>query len=80
MHFSLFYPCRLLFPRPSHLIMLSVSPSLFFKQSLHISIRIGTKNINKDSIRTAIELRWLVLESSNNTSKFHAPTDFEQVE
>ena len=52
--------------------MLSDSPSSFFKSS---HIRIGTKIVNEDSIRTAIELGPPVSESSTKTSKVHAPTD-----
>ena len=55
--------------------MRSASPSSFFKQSSHIGI--GTKIVNKDSIRTAIELGPIVSESSTKISKFHAPTDSE---
>ena len=55
--------------------MLFASPSSFFKQSLHIGI--VRKVVNKDSIRTAIELGLLVSESSTKISKFHAPTDSE---
>ena len=68
-----FFPCRLLPPHPPHLIMLSASPSSFFKQSSHI----GMKIVNKHSLRTAIELGPSVLESSTKISKFHAPTDSE---
>ena len=60
---------------PPHLIILSASPSSFFKQSSHIGT--GTKIVNKDSIRTAIELGPPVSESSTKISKFHAPTDSE---
>ena len=56
--------------------MLSASPSSFFKQNLHIGI--GTKIVNKDSIRTIIELVPPVLESSTKISKFYAPTDSKQ--
>ena len=55
--------------------MLSASPSSFFKQSSHI--RIGTKIVKKDSIRTAIELGPAVSESSTKISKFHAPAASE---
>ena len=58
-----------------HLIILSASPSSFFKQSSHIGI--GTKIVNKDSIQTAVELGPSVSESSTKISKFHAPTDSE---
>ena len=58
-----------------YLIILSASPSSFFKQSSHIGI--GTKLVNKDSIRAAIELGPPVSESSTKISKFHAPTDSE---
>ena len=60
---------------PPHLIILSASPSSFFKQSSHIGI--GTKFVNKDSFRTAIELRPPVSESLTKILKFHAPTDSE---
>ena len=40
-------------------------------------IGIETKIVNKDSIRTAIELGPPVSESSTKISKFHAPTDSE---
>ena len=40
-------------------------------------IGVGTKIVNKDSIRTAIELGPPVSESSTKISKFHAPTDSE---
>ena len=70
-----FFPRRLLPPHPSHLIIHSASPSFFFKQSSHI--RIGTKIVNKDSIRTAIELVLPVSDSSTKISKFHALTDSE---
>ena len=70
-----FFPRRLLPPHPPHLIILPASPSSFFKQSSHIGI--GTKIVNKDSIRTAIELGPPVSESSTKISKFHAPTDSE---
>ena len=56
-------------------MILSASPSPFFKQSSHIGI--GTKIVNKDSIRTAIELGPPVSEFSTKISKFHAPTDSE---
>ena len=56
--------------------MLSASPSSFFKQNLRIGI--GAKIVNKDSIRTIIELVPPVLESSTKISKFHAPTDSKQ--
>ena len=73
--FFIFFPCRLLLLHLPHFIMLSASPSSFFKQSSHIGI--GTKIVNKDSIRTAIELGPPVLESSTKISKFHALTDSE---
>ena len=60
---------------PPHLIILSASPSSFFKQSSHVGI--GTKIVSKDSIRTAIEFGPPVPESSTKISKFHAPTDSE---
>ena len=55
--------------------MLSASPSSFFKQSSPIGI--GTKTVSKDSIRTTIEFRLPVSESSTKILKFHAPTDSE---
>ena len=73
--FFIFFPCRLLPSYPPHLVILSASPSSFFKQSPHIGI--GAKIVNKDPIRTAIELGRPVLESSTKISKFHAPTDSE---
>ena len=63
----IFFPCRLLPPHPS--------PSSLFKQSSQFGI--GTKIVNKDSIRTPIELGPPVSESSTKFSKFHAPTDSE---
>ena len=54
---------------------LFASPSAFFKQSSHIGI--ATKILNKDSIRTAIELRPPMSESSTKMSKVHTPTDSE---
>ena len=71
----IFFPCRLLAPHPPHLIVVSASPSSFFKQSSHIGI--GMKIAIKDSIQTAIELGPPVSESSIKISKFHAPTDSE---
>ena len=73
--YFIYFPCRLLTPHPPHLIILYASPSSFFKQSSHIEI--GTKIINKDSIRTAIELGPPVSESSTKISKFDAHTDSE---
>ena len=73
--FFIFFPCSLLPLHPSHLIILSASPLSFFKQNSHI--RIGTKIVNKDSIRTAIELGSPVSESPTKISKSHAPTDSE---
>ena len=69
--FFIFFPYRLLLPHLPHLIILSPSPSSFFKQSLHI----GMKIVNKHSLWTAIELGPPVSESSSKISKFHAPTD-----
>ena len=54
-------------------MMLSVSPSSSFKQSLHIGIE--TKTVNKDFIQTAIELGPPVSQSSTKISKLHVPTD-----
>ena len=73
--FFIFFPYRLLPPNPPYLILLSASDASFFIQSSHIGI--GTKIINKDSIRTAIEFGPLVSESSTKISKFHAPTGSE---
>ena len=50
-------------------------PSSLFKQSSRIGVR--TKIVNKDSIRTAIELGPPVSESLIKISKFHGPTDSE---
>ena len=55
--------------------MLFASPSSFFKQSSHIGI--GAIIVNSHSIRTAIELRPPVSESSTKILKFHAPADSE---
>ena len=73
--FFVFFPCKLLPPHPPYLIILSASPSLFFKQSSHIEI--GTKIANKHSPRTAIELGLPVLKSSTKISKLHVPTNSE---
>ena len=75
--FQFFFPCRLLPRHPPYLIMLSASPSSFFKESSHIGIGAIIENINKYSIRMAIEHGSTVSESSTKISKFHAPTDSE---
>ena len=71
----IFLRCGLLRLQPLHLIILSASPSSLFKQSSRIGVR--TKIVNKDSIRTAIELGSPVSESLIKISKFHGPTDSE---
>ena len=79
--FFIIFPCRLLPPSsPSFNNTFCPPPpppppSPFFKQSSHIGI--GSKIVNKDSIRKAIELGPPVSESPTKISKFHAPTDSE---
>ena len=62
-------------PHSPYFLMLSASSSSFFKQSSQIGI--GTKIVNKDSIRIAIELGPPMSESSSKISKFYVPTDSE---
>ena len=73
--FFIFLLSSLLPPHPPNLLILSASPSSFFKQSLNIGI--ATKIFDKDSIRIGIELRPPVSEYSTKISKFHVPTDSE---